>query len=229
MIKELDVALDDLRSMYQVFQFLFIIAIISTTIYGLSHSRRIAEPLRWILFQLLLTSACELYGYYSIWTLKKIAFPMFHFLNPIEYILYALFFFELAQKPDSKKIILATIGILTIFSIGNTLWLQPLTEDNSNAYLAGAVLMIVYSLLYYLELYQREDFSVPIVKMPDFWIVTGIFFLYAGSFFVMGFIRIISVIEPETAPKLYIINLFLNILLYALVFYGFRCATRVKT
>ncbi len=229
MTKELDVALDNFKSMYHVFQSLFIVTIFSTTIYGVSHSRRITGPFRWIHFQLLLTSASELYGYYSIWILKKVAFPMFHFLNPIEYILYALFFFELTQKSFTKKFILTTIGILTLFSISNTLWLQPLAEDNSNAYLAGAAFMIVYSLLYFLELYQREDFFVPIVKMPDFWIVTGIFFLYAGSFFVMGFIKIISAIEPETAPKLYIINLFLNILLYALVFYGFRCATRVKT
>lgn len=215
--------------MSNILHALSILSMIGATVFGLCNYQKITNSFRWILYQLIITSVGELYGYYSLWFLKTVAFPMFHFLNPIEYLLYSLFFYELTQKHFTERFILATITALLLFSIGNTIWLQLLAEDNSNAYLAGAALMVVYSLLYYYELYQREDFSVPIVKLPDFWIVTGIFFLYAGSFFVMGFIRIILAIEPETAPNLYVINLFLNILLYALIFYGFRCHTRVRT
>lgn len=215
--------------MYKAFLTVFIILMLTITVYGVFNYKQIRGPFRLILYQLIITSFGEIYGLYSLQVLKTVAFPMFHFLNPVEYLLYALFFYELTRKENTKRFILATITALLLFSIGNTIWLQLLAEDNSNAYLAGAALMVVYSLLYYYELYQREDFSVPIVKLPDFWIVTGIFFLYAGSFFVMGFTRIILAIEPETAPNLYVINLFLNILLYALIFYGFRCHTRVRT
>lgn len=214
--------------MYFVFQVLFLLAMIGATASSLVHWPKILGPLRWVVYQLVVTSLSESAGFYSIWVLKKVAFPVYHFLNPIEYIFYALFFYELTSNVFTKRFIAITGVLLILFSIANTLWLQPLEKDNSNAYLAGAALMVAYSLLYYHELYLREDFSVPIVKVPAFWIVTGLFFLYAGSFFVIGFTRIIVVLDPEIAPDLNIINLFLNILLYALIFYGFRCTTRVR-
>jgi hypothetical protein len=216
--------------MFKILQALSILAMILTATYGAVNYHRVTASTRWIVYQLAGTSVLEVYATcYSLWYLKKVAFPVYHFLNPIEFLLYSLFFYELTRKTSTKRFILVTITALVLFSIGNTLLLQPMAVDNSNAYLAGAALMVVFSLLYYYELYQKEDFSIPIIQLPDFWIVTGIFFLYAGSFFVMGFIRIISAIEPETAPKLYIINLFLNILLYAMIFYGIRCHTRVRT
>ena len=201
---------------------------LATTLYSIIHYQKIKGVYRWIIYQLVVTSIGELYGLYSLWVLKRVAFPVFHILNPIEYVLYALFFYELAAIIFIKRFIGVTVVLLIVFSVSNTLRWQPLEEDNSNAYLAGAALMVVYSLLYYYELYQRKDFSVPIVKLPDFWIVTGIFFLYVGSFFVIGFTRIIVALDSENATNLNIINLFLNILLYALFFYGFRCHTRVR-
>ena len=203
---------------------------LGASVYGLLNFQRIKGASKWIVYQMTVTTLCETYAtFYSLWTLKKVAFPIYHFLNPIEYLLFALFFCELTEKTSTKRFILATVTVLLLISLSNTLWVQPLNTDNSNAYLAGGALMVMYSLLYYIELYQRENFSVPIIKLPDFWIVTGVFFLYAGSFFVIGFTRIIVAVEPAIAPKLYIINVILNILLNVLVFYGFRCATRVET
>lgn len=195
-----------------------------TTLYGVIHIKKVQDAYRWIVYQLVVTSVGELLALYTLTVLKQVAYPVYHVLNPIEFLIYALFFLAIADSLTFKRfIVLSIIGLLA-YSVINSIWLQPTSERNSNAYLSGGALMVVYSLIYYYELYQRDDFSVPIVQVPSFWIVSGIFFLYLGSFFVMGLINMVLKYDTELASRLYVINLFLNILLYAFTFYGLRWA-----
>jgi hypothetical protein len=214
--------------MYNFFHYLFMASMIATTIYGCFHYKYIKGAYRWILYQLIVTSLGESYAFYSLRALKTVANPMYHVLNPIEFALFAVFFYELTDKKFTKKLIVSTTLGLIAFSIVNVIWLQPLTVENTNAYLAGSALMVVYSLMYYYELYQRDDFSTSIVQIPSFWIVSGVFFLYLGSFFVIGLVNLVSKNNNELASLLYVINLFLNILLYAFTFYGLRWAIQNK-
>lgn len=201
----------------------------ATTVYAVIHQSQIKGAYRWVLYQLILTSLGELYAFYSLRVLNLVAIPMYHVLNPIEFALYALFFYELTGKRFTKQfILLGTLGLIG-FSIVNAIWIQPLSVDNSNAYSSGSALMVIYSLIYYYELYQRDDFSTPIVQIPSFWIVSGIFFLYLGSFFVMGLNNVVLKFDKELASRLHVINLFLNIVLYAFTFYGLRWAIRNRT
>jgi hypothetical protein len=199
---------------------------VATTLYAVMNFKQIRGAYRFILYQLILTSLGELYAFYSLQALGIVANPMYHVLNPIEFALFALFFYESTDKKPTRRFIRLTTMGLIIFSIVNVVWLQPLSSENSNAYLSGSALMVVYSLVYYYELYQRVDWDTPIVQIPSFWIVSGVFFLYLGSFFVMGLISVVLEFDKDLAPRLYVINLFLNILLYAFTFYGLGWAIR---
>lgn len=208
---------------------LYIYLFVLTTCFGVSIFLRniLTQQFKYLLFLISITWIVEITGTSYLMNFKKPLSILFHIFQPIEYLLLALFFYKIFLNNFIKKSILLSIPIVIIVSIINSFFLQNIYQFNSYAFLFIAFLLVIWSILYFIELLNNE-FSLYVWNNPNFWICTGILFFYAGSFFLMGFITIIYKYNPELASKIYIINHLLNIILYSLYTYGFICQNRIQ-
>ena len=94
---------------------------------------------------------------------------------------------------------------------------------NSKSSLLASVLIILYCGVYYYQLLKQSD-HIKLLKHPEFWVVSGIFFFYFSSTAVIVFFKELMTINIKGGiPLRYFIFTVLNAILYGFWSYAFRC------
>ena len=126
----------------------------------------------------------------------------YHIYNPVEFVLFSLFFFSLPWSDILRKTILIIIPFYLLFSIYMSAFVQGITVNNSYAVTVESIIIIIYSLLYlrYINIYQIEKRAE---KNAYFWIVIGILFYFNGSLFIEGFLTLLIKLEGHKARMYY--------------------------
>lgn len=169
----------------------------------------------------LLTSAIIVEGINYLWDLaNNKQFLVFHLYQPIEYIILGLLYYRLIINKKIKRILLFSIPIYVLFCIVISLTKQPITELDTYAFNTEAILLIIVTSIYLLQIANKE-IETSMYMNPLFWVSLGLLVFYAGTFFQMGLHNLIKSGNPDLAKKLYIINYFLNYLMYLLFCVGF--------
>ena len=142
---------------------------------------------------------------------------------------FAYFFYYILEKASFKKIVIYLSIAFYIFYIVDRFLLQ-----NNGEYLSyGRSLMgfnlIVFSLLYFFNLF---DFTKPeenLTRKADFWIVVGIFFFYLTSTVILSVTNYMVSLGPELS-KYYSPNTmkYLAMSLYSFYIVGFLCHKQEK-
>lgn len=180
---------------------------------------------RWLFWLVVVTWVVDVAGTLLRNTINN--HPLYHVFQPVEYGLFAMYYFHTLRHPVVRKLIQLSIGLMVVFSIINALFFQSIWTQNSHSFMLEATLLLVWSGVYFFQLYTN---FIPqkLWELPEFWVSTGILFFYAGSFFQMGLHRYIVQVDEALARKLWVINLLLNILLYSLITVGFLCKASQK-
>lgn len=108
---------------------------------------------------------------------------MYHLYAVASFILTSLYFIFISPDLKLKRVIRIVIILFIIFSVINILLWQGLNEFDSNGFTIASFVFIIYSILYYYGQLRKAEVLF-IERLPNFWIVTGIFFYYAGCFFL---------------------------------------------
>lgn len=180
---------------------------------------------RWLFWLVVVTWVVDVAG-----TLLRNAInnhPLYHAFQPVEYGLFAMYFFYTLRQPVVRELIQFSIALMVVFSIVNALFYQSIWSQNSYSFMLEAALLLVWSVLYFFQLYTKFT-PQKLWELPEFWVSTGILFFYAGSFFQMGIHRYIIQVDKELAKQLFVINHLLNIFLYSLITVGFLCKASQK-
>ncbi|WP_439417090.1 hypothetical protein [Larkinella sp. GY13] len=193
-------------------------------IIAVSQQKFLTMNFRWLMWSLVVTCIVEGIGYYHLRMIKNSNF-IYHFYQPVEYTLVALFYINTLDRTLVRKVIRASIPVFVIFCLLNSLFFQSIHSPNSNCFMVEAVLLIAWSGFYFYELFNSNT-EERIWSIPDFWVCTGVLFFYAGTFFLMGLLNYLYKVDMGLAKKLYVINHILNILLYSLYAVGFICKAR---
>ncbi|GAB3908630.1 hypothetical protein GCM10028803_44620 [Larkinella knui] len=193
-------------------------------IVAINQRRFLTENFRWLMWSLYVTCVVEGIGYYHLKMVKNSNF-IYHFYQPIEYMLVALFFLNTINSVSVKKWIGRSIPGFLLVCVLNTLFFQKLNSPNSTSFMVESALLILWSGIYFFELFKGNT-EEKIWAIPEFWISTGVLFFYAGTFFLMGLLNYLYKVDMGLAKKLYVINHILNILLYSLYTVGFICKAR---
>lgn len=143
-------------------------------------------------------------GAITLFALDKNNYPLLHVFTIVEFVMLAWLYrpyLGAVVKPALHTFVLVAFGI---FSIYNSLWLQPLTTFNTYARGISFLLLIFFGLVYLFHLIQGE--STGIRKLPMFWINLAILLYYASGFFVVVMTNLVM-------PKLHIIWAIHNVFL----------------
>jgi hypothetical protein len=177
----------------------------------------------WFIPFLILTNVQEWgsrFGFYSHNGSNALSLNIF---STLEFLFYSWLFYNEIKIIRFKKIIITTITVLLISIIVNVLFLQGPHIFHTFTFLPGSVLMVSYILLYFYDLFLKDE-EVRLIKNPMFWICTGLLFYYPGMFFVYGFFHVVSEEMAIEYGKLFILmaNIF-NIILYSCFTIAFLC------
>ncbi len=120
--------------------------------------------------------------------------PLLHLHTLLEFIFISLFYREILFKRNSLNSYFPyLVGGISVIVIVNSIFLEPLTDYNSNAKTLAQTLIIAYSILYF---FNRISIEVSKSNMILNRINASILLYYAGSLFIFGFAKIISKGSP---------------------------------
>lgn len=128
----------------------------------------------------------ELIQYILVFVVRVSANPLLHTYSFIDIAVTCLLYrvaLKHVLKPIVSDVVMA--GLL-IFALVNSLAIQGVDSINSYTSVSHAIVMIVYSLIYYYSLLKSLP-TADVRTLPMFWINNGMFLYFTGNFFVWIF------------------------------------------
>lgn len=113
---------------------------------------------------------------------------MFHIDVPIEFMLLAHFYYSFLKQYLDKKIYFALAGIFVMFSILNSIFIQPISSFNSYALVGESTILIILSIFTFIVLLDARSGmkKTSIGKIFEL-INSGVFVYYSASLLIYHF------------------------------------------
>lgn len=179
--------------------------------------------LRWFMPFLLFIVIVELTARYLSYELKQPNAWLFSLSIPCEYCFYAFIFWSTFTTNRFKKIALGFIILFLLYNIYSIIFKTGLRFFDMNVLVVANLAMVVLSILFFINLYNSSD-TKPMISIPLFWIVTGIFLFNAGEFsYNLLSMMIIDEGFDSTLKIFRSINNSLILVLYSCFIIGFIC------
>jgi hypothetical protein len=140
-----------------------------------------ASNLKWFIPYLGFIVAVELTGRYIGKELGRPNVWLYNLSIPIEYLFIAFVFYSFYKKRSSQYLGMWFLILFSIFVLLNITVIQGMNKFNTNTLVFGSFFMLVFSILYFSEMYRSED-TVEFYKDPMFWISIGVMLFNAGEF-----------------------------------------------
>lgn len=152
----------------------------------------------------------------------------FNLYTTFEFLFYAFLFFQVFHKKVHRTLVLylTTLGVLGI--IVNVLFIQGMNNFHSYSYRLTLLIVIIWSLIYFRSLMQT-NLEVALVRIPMFWIATGLFLFSLGIFFYFNAFDYIAYKNLDYSRQLWkIITRSLNVMLYTCFLLSLICQKENK-
>ena len=148
---------------------------------------RTRQPYVKLLFTYLVSSLLVtlLAIYVKAYTRSESNLWLFHVFTPVEYTLFALFYFLAISRPALKKLILISIPIFILASILFSIFIQTISHNNSYIGIIESILIICWTLLFWRELLLLKHVKV-LYRYPLFWISAGILVYFTETLVIEG-------------------------------------------
>lgn len=137
---------------------------------------------------------------------------LFHVFTPVEYTLFALFYFFALSRPDLKKIVLLSIPAFILLSLFFSLFIQPVSHNNSYIGIIESILIICWTLLFWRELLLLRQVKI-LYRYPLFWISAGILVYFTETLVIEGLLDYLIKRSMELALQAYRISYIFKYLL----------------
>ena len=118
---------------------------------------------------------------------------------------------------------MAAYGLAALINI---FFIQGIMVFHTITYAAGCLVVVFCCAYYFFETLLRPT-PVTLVRMPDFWICSGLLFYYAVSFPIYGFVNFIYSLPHALLRNFNLFIQILNIILYTMFSIAFLCRFRV--
>lgn len=143
--------------------------------------------------------------------------PVYHIYAPVSYLLYAGIFYSLLPSFRIMRVlILVSMYAIIPVALYNTLFSQPLPDFPSHLLLLNIILISTLSIISFYGLLKFPE-SIPILKNPVFWVLTGTLVFHAASFIYLGFDDIImKKLSGEAQAIVSDVHFYFSLLMYFL-------------
>lgn len=146
--------------------------------------------------------------------------PLLHLFTVIEFTLLVWCLGQLLST--SKYFILFLQLIFILFASINALYFQDIWHFNTNARGLECLLLIIFSLKYYHQLFVALKVT-QLEKDPGFWLSTSILIYFSANLFIFIFSNVILLDYIDFLGKIWWIHSSLNILFYLLLSISLLC------
>jgi predicted ferric reductase len=114
--------------------------------------------------------------------------PLLHFYVVAGFLLLALFYKEVLSEYINTRIIWFVAILFSLFSIFNSIWLQPIKSFNSNALTVQSVLILIVTIFTYIVFLnkivkEKNKKDIPALN----WINSGLFIYNASNLLIFYF------------------------------------------
>jgi hypothetical protein len=195
-------------------------SVIIPIVFAIVKYRHINKPLTIIFWYLLfagVVNACAaLLAFRHINNL-----PLLHVYTIVEFLFLSVFFYQFTGIPKIRKLILGGILLFPLYGLINFTFIQDLHVFNSYTRPVEAILLIVFSLVYF-YLKTLDNNNLAWHTQPETWIVIGILIYFSSSLVQFSFSNVVSSLVSRNI-KLFIwaIHATLVLIMYLLFAVGF--------
>lgn len=184
--------------------------------------------LHWFVPFLLFIVVVEIYGRYVAKVLHTSNTWIYNISTTIEFIFYSYIFYHSYHTKKFRKIIQYFAIIYPLLVMLNISLFQKPPAFHSYTMALGCLAMIIFSGFFFIDLLRNEH-KLNLLRLPMFWIASGLLFFYLGSFLFHAFYNIIVVSKVDIGGKLFrAINNNLIFVLYGSFIVAFICPRKVN-
>jgi hypothetical protein len=141
----------------------------------------------------------------------------------IEFTFFNWLYYEAIFEKKLKRIIRVVSLLFPVLFLVNEFWIQGFHIFNTYGYIVGALIVLVWVAMYFIQLLNRPLQPTALVQ-PLFWISTGLLFFYLGNIPFYGMINYLMEVYPDTLQRYFIIVHLLIMVKFILFGVGFICS-----
>ncbi len=189
-----------------------------SAITGLVRYQKMKTELRYVVYFVWLGGFTEILNVFYRSFLFKNNMPIGHFYIPFSILIFSFMYKRLLAGFLNKYIFNLLILFFVLFAVINPVFLQSLWEFPNVLGAVGALMLIVFSILYYGRMMTEGKIN-RFANNPLAWINSLVLFYYTGNFFfyILFNLNVENSIEfAQLSTRLYLI---LNLLLYLFTAY----------
>lgn len=187
-------------------------------ILSLKHFRSYPKELKVIGIHLILIAILAIYSA-SLWISSKNNLPVLHIYTMIEFSTI-MFFYQIVFKNAIDKVwFIVLISGFLIFCLINAFFIQKWHIFNTYPRTLESIIIISTSLFYYYKI-TKQTLYIQIEKSATFWINTGFFIYFSGSFLLFMLSNYILPLSLKFNMIVWQLHAFLSCVLYCLIFIG---------
>ncbi|HEY2583425.1 MAG TPA: hypothetical protein VGI43_16555 [Mucilaginibacter sp.] len=152
--------------------------------------------------------------------------PFTHLFCFISIVFFAAIYYHAFFNPLFKKIVLILAAIVFLIAIFNVVFIESIWEFPSISMTVLSVLVIFFSLAYFYQLLNRQEF-IHIEKQGLFWINAGVLLYFSINLFL--FMLLSKIISYKHEQDYYMIHIIVNIIANVLYTIGLLCKPQKMT
>lgn len=154
--------------------------------------------------------------------------PWVHLYTLLGFICLAAFYVQVLQGFIKPRVIWGTAIAFTLFTLCNSLFIQPIFTFNSYALTVQAVLVVIVTLSAYMLFLQKATKANRVGWMKSFhWINSGLFIYYSSSLLIFNLSSLFArYFSPETTRYIWVVHDFFSVIMYTCIFIGLCKQTR---
>ncbi|RQO75385.1 hypothetical protein DBR43_08495 [Pedobacter sp. KBW06] len=155
----------------------------------------------------------------SLWISSKNNLPVLHIYTMIEFSTIMLFYQIVFKNAINKVWFIALISAFLVFCVVNAFFIQKWHIFNTYPRTLESIIIISTSLFYYYKI-TKQTLYIQIEKSATFWINTGFFIYFSGSFLLFMLSNYILPLSLKFNMIVWQLHAFLSCVLYCLIFIG---------
>ncbi|HWZ04202.1 MAG TPA: hypothetical protein VNX40_11375 [Mucilaginibacter sp.] len=151
--------------------------------------------------------------------------PMIHLFIVINILFFTAIYYYAFFKPSVKKAVIVLAALALLIVVFNIIFVEGIWEYPSLSITVLSVLLICFSLAYFYQLLNRQEF-IHIEKQGLFWINSGVLFYFAINIFLFMLFKQFSQDEKQ---EYYMIHSTSNVIANILYTVGLLCRPQKVT